>query len=87
MNINVKLPKELEEKITEKAQAQLSVLVDDILKNDDEVNVLIKKTIQSQVKAEALRILQSNDMRSRMAQKVYPIIYDVLGITQNGGNE
>lgn len=86
MNINVKLPKELEEKITEKAQAQLSVLVDDILKNDDEVNVLIKKTIQSQVKAEALRILQSNDMRSRMAQKVYPIIYETLGITQNGGN-
>ena len=87
MNINIKLPKELEEKITEKAQAQLSVLVDDILKNDDEVNVLIKKTIQSQVKAEALRILQSNDMRSRMAQKVYPIIYETLGITQNGGNE
>lgn len=87
MNINVKLPKELEEKITEKAQAQLSVLVDDILKNDDEVNVLIKKTIQSQVKAEALRILQSNDMRSRMAQKVYPIIYETLGITQNGVNQ
>lgn len=86
MNINIKLPKELEEKITEKAQAQLSVLVDDILKNDDEVNVLIKKTIQSQVKAEALRILQSNDMRSRMAQKVYPIIYETLGITQNGVN-
>lgn len=80
MNINIKLPKELEEKIAEEAQKRLTEIIDDILTNDEDLNELIRKTIQGQVKSEALRILQSNELRGKMAQKVYPIIYNTLGL-------
>lgn len=80
MNINIKLPKELEEKIAEEAQKRLTEIIDDILTNDEDLNELIRKTIQGQVKSEALKILQSNELRGKMAQKVYPIIYNTLGL-------
>jgi len=80
MNINIQLPKELENKIAEEASKRLNDIINDILINDKELDELIRKTIQGQVKSEALRCLQSNDLRSRMAQKVYPIIYETLGL-------
>ena len=82
MNINIKLPVELEERIAAEANERLSEVIEDILKNDEELDALIKKTIQGQVKAEALRCLQSTDLRSKMAQKVYPIIYETLGLVK-----
>jgi len=82
MNINIKLPVELEERIAAEANKRLSEIIDDILKNDEEIDALIKKTVQGQVKSEALRCLQSADLRSKMAQKVYPIIYETLGLTK-----
>lgn len=81
MNINIKLPQELEEKITVEANKRLSDMLDNILKNDEEINTLIKQTIKGQVKSIALLYLQSPDLRTRMAQKVYPIVYETLGLT------
>lgn len=80
MNINIKLPAELEEKIAEEANKKLEEIIEDILANDKELEELIKKTIQGQVKSAALQILQGGDLRSKMAQKVYPIIYKTLGL-------
>jgi len=82
MNINIKLPAELEEKITIEANKKLVEIIDDILANDEEIDTLIKKTIQGQVKSAALQILQGVDLRSKMAQKVYPIIYKTLGLEE-----
>lgn len=81
MNINIQLPKELENKITEGANEKLAEVVDSILNNDVEVDELIRATIKGQVKSCALQILQGQDLRSRMAQKVYPIVYETLGLT------
>lgn len=86
MNINIKLPVELEERIAAEANKRLSEVIDDILNNDEEVDALIKKTIQGQVKSVALSFLQGNDLRSKMAQKVYPIIYETLGLEKNKEN-
>lgn len=82
MNINIQLPKELENKITVEANKRLSDMLDNILENDEEINTLIKQTIKGQVKSIALLYLQSPDLRSRMAQKVYPIVYKTLGLTE-----
>ena len=82
MNINIKLPQELEEKITVEANKRLSDMLDNILENDEEINTLIKQTIKGQVKSIALLYLQSPDLRTRMAQKVYPIVYETLGLTE-----
>lgn len=83
MNINIKLPVELEERIAAEANKRLSEIIDDILKNDEEIDALIKKTVQGQVKSEALRCLQSPELRSKMAQKVYPIVYETLGLEKS----
>lgn len=80
MNINIKLPAELEEKITVEASKKLTETIEDILANDEELEKLIKKTIQGQVKSIALQILQGQELRGKMAQKVYPIIYETLGL-------
>lgn len=82
MNINIQLPKELENKITEKANEKLKEVIESILNNDAEVDELIRTTIKGQVKSCALQILQGQDLRSRMAQKVYPIVYETLGLTE-----
>lgn len=81
MNINIQLPKELENKITDRANEKLAEVVDNILNNDTEVDELIKATIKGQVKSCALTILQGQDLRSKMAQKIYPIVYETLGLT------
>lgn len=91
MNINIQLPKELENKITDRANEKLAEVVDNILNNDAEVDELIRATIKGQVKSCALTILQGQDLRSKMAQKIYPIVYETLGLTsrkeeQNEGN-
>ena len=80
MNINIKLPNELEEKIAEAAESRLKNMIEDILKNDTELDKLIRQTVQNQVKSAALRCLQSNELRGTMAQKVYPIIYETLDL-------
>lgn len=80
MNINIKLPNELEEKITAEAEKRLKDVIEDILKNDAELDKIIRQTVQNQVKSAALRCLQSNELRGAMAQKVYPIIYETLGL-------
>ena len=80
MNINIKLPNELQEKIEAVANERLTDLIDDVLQNDEEITELIKKTIQGQIKTVALEMLQSQTMRTKMCQKVYPIIYKTFGI-------
>lgn len=80
MNINLRLSNELEAKITEAAESRLKDMIEDILKDDIEIDKLIKQTVQSQVKSVALKCLQSNELRGVMAQKVYPIIYETLGL-------
>ena len=55
MNINIKLPVELEERIAAEANKRLSEIIDDILKKDKEIDAIIKKTVQGKVKKEALR--------------------------------
>lgn len=82
MNINIKLPAELEEKITVEASKKLTETIEDIIANDEELEKLIKKTIQGQVKSIALQILQGQELRGKMAQKVYPIIYETLGLEE-----
>ena len=80
MNINIRLSNELQEQIQNEANKQLQPIIDEILKNDAELKELLRKTIQGQVKNEALKILQSPEMRSKMAALVYPIVYRTFGL-------
>jgi len=80
MNVNIKLPNEIQEKLEAIANERLEGIVEDILKNDKELDLLLRDTIQKQVKSVALRILQGDELRSKMAQKCYPIIYETLGL-------
>ena len=54
--------------------------INEILSTDEGLDKMIKETIRGQVKTCALKILQGNDLRSRISQKIYPIIYQTLGI-------
>lgn len=80
MNINLKLSNELQEKIEKIANENLAESIEIILQNDDEIKKLIHDTIKSQMKSVALRVLQSDSLRTKMAQKVYPIVYKTLGL-------
>lgn len=80
MNINIKLPNEIQEKLEKIANERLEGVIEDILNNDEELNALLVDTIKKQLKSTAQQILQSNDLRSKMAQKCYPIIYKTLGV-------
>ena len=80
MNVNIKLPNEIQEKLEAIANERLEGIVEDILKNDKELDLLLRDTIQKQVKSVALRILQGDELRTKMAQKCYPIIYETLGL-------
>lgn len=89
MYIEIKLSKEQENKITEVTSERIGEAIDEMLLNDKELDELIKKTIWGQVKTEAIKYLQRNEMREKMAQKVCPIIYETLGLSaqdkQQGG--
>lgn len=80
MNINLKLSNELQKEIEKVAQEKLAIVIDEILQSDESLEKLIKETIKSQVKHEALKLLQSDNLRSKMAQKVYPIVYKTLNL-------
>lgn len=82
MNINLKVSNEIQEKIEALSNEKLIAIIDEILQQDETIEKLIIDTIKSQVKSEALRCLQSNELRSKMAQKVYPIVYRVLWLVE-----
>ena len=83
MDVNIKLPNEIQEKLEAIANERLEGIVEDILKNDKELDLLLRGTIQKQVKSVALRILQGDELRGKIAQKCYPIIYETLGLEVN----
>lgn len=80
MNINLKLPDELQKRIEEAANERLHHRVQEIIEEDTELDKLLKDTIKGQVKNTALRILQDQSTRTLMTQKINPIIYKVLGL-------
>ena len=80
MNINLKLPDELQKRIEEAANDRLKHRVEEILEEDTELDKLLKDTIKGQLKNTALRILQDQTTRTLMTQKINPIIYRTLGL-------
>lgn len=82
MNINLKLPNELQEKIEKIANENLTESVEELLRDDDELKRLIHDTIKGQLKTAALKVLQSDTLRTKMAQKIYPVVYKTLGLEE-----
>ena len=46
MDVNIKLPNEIQEKLEAIANERLEGIVEDILKNDKELDLLLRGTIQ-----------------------------------------
>lgn len=80
MNINFKLSNEVEEKINQEITQRLSCIIDELFKDDELVEAMIKEILKGQVKRYTLEVIQSNELKTRICQKVYPIVYKEFGV-------
>ena len=89
MEIKLTLPDTLQKKIEEEAANRLKYRIAEAIEDNEELDKLIKDTIKGQIKSISLQILKSPETRILMTQKVNPIIYKTIGITDiaNGFNK
>lgn len=80
MEIKMNLPEELQKRIEEAANDRLKHRVQEVIEDSEELEKLINKTIEGQVKSISLQILQSPETRMMITQRINPIIFKVLGI-------
>ena len=81
MEIRLSLPEELQKRIENVAADRLKYRISETVEDSEELDKLIKDTIKGQIKSIALLILQSPETRTLIAQKINPIIFKAIGIS------